>query len=72
MPWSQFELKLKEGLKEERNIVREVNVLVLPQFCIVLLTESSLTLISALSGCNHSFSLLTAVEPHLFQFLNAV
>lgn len=40
---------VEEGLTEERNIVREVNVLVLPQFCIALVTGSSLTLISALS-----------------------
>lgn len=54
-PWYQFELKSRKGLKEGRNIVREVNVLVLPQFCIFLVTVSSLTLISALSGCNYSF-----------------
>lgn len=54
-PWYQLELKLEEGVKEEGNIVREVNVLVLPQLCIFLVALSSLTLISALSGCNYSF-----------------
>lgn len=45
----------RKGLKEERNIVREVNVLVLPHFCVFLVTASSLTLISALCGCSCSF-----------------